>query len=74
MNQACDNLLALKALLRTVQAAAKICKAADTYEQQAEARLKERSIMQSGDVYAITCGEPIGTPGGTNMLKICRAR
>ena len=27
----------------------------------------------SGDVYAITCGEPMGAPGGTNMLKICRA-
>jgi pyruvate kinase len=23
-------------------------------------------------VYAITCGEPMGAPGGTNMLKICR--
>ena len=46
----------------------------DTALLQAENRLKERGIMQSGDVYAITCGEPIGTPGGTNMLKICRAR
>ena len=39
---------------------------------QAEQHLKERGIVQSGDVYAITCGEPMGTPGGTNMLKICR--
>jgi len=23
-------------------------------------------------VYAITCGEPMGSPGGTNMLKISR--
>jgi pyruvate kinase len=23
-------------------------------------------------VYAITCGEPMGSPGGTNMLKICK--
>jgi pyruvate kinase len=45
----------------------------DTALQQAENHLKERGIVQSGDVYAITCGEPMGTPGGTNMLKICRA-
>ena len=25
-----------------------------------------------GDTYAITCGEPMGYPGGTNMLKVCR--
>ena len=30
--------------------------------------------MQPGDVYAITCGEPMGAPGGTNMLKICRGQ
>ena len=46
----------------------------DTALQQAEQHLKERGIVQSGDVYAITCGEPMGTPGGTNMLKICRAQ
>jgi len=45
----------------------------DTALLQAEQHLKERGIVQSGDVYAITCGEPMGTPGGTNMLKICRA-
>jgi pyruvate kinase len=39
---------------------------------QAETLLKGRGVLQSGDTYAITCGEPIGTPGGTNMLKICR--
>ena len=44
----------------------------DTALRQAEAHLKERGIVQSGDVYAITCGEPMGAPGGTNMLKICR--
>lgn len=46
----------------------------DTALEQAERYLKERGIVQSGDVYAITCGEPMGTPGGTNMLKICRAQ
>ena len=45
----------------------------DTALLQAEQHLKDRGIVQSGDVYAITCGEPMGTPGGTNMLKICRA-
>ncbi len=44
----------------------------DTALAQAEGHLKKRSIVQSGDVYAITCGEPMGAPGGTNMLKICR--
>ena len=45
----------------------------DTALEQAEQHLKARGIVQTGDVYAITCGEPMGTPGGTNMLKICRA-
>ena len=44
----------------------------DTALAQAEERLREREIVSSGDVYAITCGEPMGSPGGTNMLKICR--
>ncbi len=41
---------------------------------EAEEQLIAREIMKSGDVYAITCGEPMGEPGGTNMLKICRAK
>lgn len=44
----------------------------DTALGEAEADLKARGVVQSGDVYAITCGEPMGQPGGTNMLKICR--
>jgi pyruvate kinase len=44
----------------------------DTALVQAEGHLLSRKIVQSGDVYAITCGEPMGAPGGTNMLKICR--
>ncbi|MDT8990094.1 pyruvate kinase [Curvibacter sp. APW13] len=43
----------------------------DTALADAEAHLKKRGIVQTGDVYAITCGEPMGSPGGTNMLKIC---
>jgi pyruvate kinase len=44
----------------------------DTALAQAENDLKKRGIVKSGDVYAITCGEPMGAPGGTNMLKICK--
>ena len=44
----------------------------DTALAQAETHLKDRGIVDVGDVYAITCGEPMGSPGGTNMLKICR--
>ena len=44
----------------------------DTALLEAENHLKSRNIVGSGDVYAITCGEPMGAPGGTNMLKICR--
>ena len=39
--------------------------------RQAETFLVERGLLRPGDTYAITCGEPMGTPGGTNMLKGC---
>ena len=38
----------------------------------AEALLVARGVLRPGDTYAITCGEPMGHPGGTNMLKVCR--
>ena len=38
----------------------------------AERVLVERGVLRPGDTYAITCGEPMGYPGGTNMLKVCR--
>ncbi|MBQ0961902.1 pyruvate kinase [Ideonella sp. 4Y11] len=38
----------------------------------AERILVGRGILRPGDTYAITCGEPMGYPGGTNMLKVCR--
>jgi pyruvate kinase len=41
---------------------------------QAEALLVERGVLMPGDTYAITCGEPMGHPGGTNMLKVCQVR
>jgi pyruvate kinase len=40
--------------------------------QAAEKLLCERGVLMPGDTYAITCGEPMGYPGGTNMLKVCR--
>jgi len=46
----------------------------DTALKEAEDDLKARGIVKAGDVYAITCGEPMGSPGGTNMLKICQVR
>ena len=39
---------------------------------KAESLLVDRGVLKSGDTYAITVGEPMGHPGGTNMLKICR--
>lgn len=44
----------------------------DTALWQAESDLKARGVMHKDDVYAITYGEPMGEPGGTNTLKICR--
>ncbi|MFG6416020.1 pyruvate kinase [Roseateles sp. DC23W] len=38
----------------------------------AEKILVDRGVLRPGDTYAITCGEPMGYPGGTNMLKVCR--
>jgi pyruvate kinase len=39
---------------------------------EAEEVLVKRGVLKPGDTYAITCGEPMGYPGGTNMLKVCR--
>ena len=44
----------------------------DTALAEAEQVLVERGMLKPGDTYAITCGEPMGYPGGTNMLKVCR--
>jgi pyruvate kinase len=41
---------------------------------KAEALLVEKGVLKPGDTYAITCGEPMGHPGGTNMLKVCQVR
>ncbi|HEY1392287.1 MAG TPA: pyruvate kinase [Methylibium sp.] len=44
----------------------------DVALKEAERLLVERGVLKPGDTYAITCGEPMGYPGGTNMLKVCR--
>ncbi len=49
-----------------------VCTNRDAALAQAETELKSRGVVSKGDVYVITCGEPMGSPGGTNMLKICR--
>jgi pyruvate kinase len=41
---------------------------------KAEAVLVQLGELRPGDTYAITCGEPMGHPGGTNMLKVCQVR
>jgi pyruvate kinase len=41
---------------------------------KAEALLVDGGVLKPGDTYAITCGEPMGYPGGTNMLKVCQVR
>jgi pyruvate kinase len=38
----------------------------------AEQLLVAKGVLKPGDTYAITCGEPMGYPGGTNMLKVCQ--
>ena len=38
----------------------------------AETLLIQNGVLKPGDTCAITCGEPMGYPGGTNMLKVCR--
>jgi pyruvate kinase len=44
----------------------------DVALKEAEKVLIAKGILRPGDTYAITCGEPMGYPGGTNMLKVCR--
>ena len=48
------------------------CTDRDEALARAEALLVERGVLKPGDTYAITVGEPMGYPGGTNMLKVCR--
>ena len=38
--------------------------------KHAEVLLVAAGVLMPGDTYGITCGEPMGYPGGTNMLKV----
>jgi pyruvate kinase len=38
--------------------------------KHAERQLVSLGVLKPGDTFAITCGEPMGHPGGTNMLKV----
>jgi pyruvate kinase len=38
----------------------------------AERLLLQHASVQAGDLIVLTCGEPMGQPGGTNTLKIVR--
>ncbi len=44
----------------------------DNALRAAENLLLERSQVKRGDLVVLTCGEPMGQPGGTNALKIVR--
>jgi pyruvate kinase len=44
----------------------------DTLLQEAEQELIRAGAVQPGDLIVLTIGEPIGTPGGTNTLKIVK--
>jgi pyruvate kinase len=39
---------------------------------EAETLLIARGVVENGDLIVLTIGEPIGTAGGTNTLKIVR--
>ncbi|MBK7815261.1 MAG: pyruvate kinase [Rhodocyclaceae bacterium] len=44
----------------------------DSLLREAERQLIGAGAVEPGDLIALTIGEPIGTPGGTNTLKIVR--
>ncbi len=46
----------------------------DTALQQVEELLKEKGVVKSGDMVALTVGEPMGEAGGTNTLKIIKVK
>jgi pyruvate kinase len=46
----------------------------DALLQEAEETLIRAGAVEPGDLIVLTIGEPIGTPGGTNTLKIVKVR
>jgi pyruvate kinase len=46
----------------------------DTALEQAETRVKKLKVVGPGDKIVLTVGEPMGTVGGTNTLKIVNVK
>jgi pyruvate kinase len=46
----------------------------DTALAQVEERLKEMGAVKAGDTIVLTVGAPMGSPGGTNTLKIINVK
>ena len=40
--------------------------------EEAEQKLVEAGVVANGDLIVVTFGEPIGTSGGTNTMKIVK--
>jgi pyruvate kinase len=40
--------------------------------EEAEQKLVEAGVVADGDLIVVTFGEPIGTSGGTNTMKIVK--
>lgn len=63
------------ALYRNVQAMrVDLSLEADAALRKIDQLLHLRVGLQVGDVYAITYGQPMGQPGGTNTVKLCTVR
>jgi pyruvate kinase len=46
----------------------------DTALAQVEERLKKMGAVRAGDTIVLTVGAPMGSPGGTNTLKIINVK
>jgi len=51
-----------------------VSKDRDTALNEVEKLLKDKQVVQSGDMLALTVGEPMGESGGTNTLKIIKVK
>jgi pyruvate kinase len=46
----------------------------DTALREVEQVLLKKGVVESGDMVALTVGEPMGEAGGTNTLKIIKVK
>jgi pyruvate kinase len=51
-----------------------VSKDRDTALSEVEKLLKDKGVVQSGEMVALTVGEPMGEAGGTNTLKIIKVK